>query len=250
MKAFEDSKYSRLLTAAGEAHAACDRFVGGWQNTYTAVGGEIFCHSGCANCCTLAVNCTFGEALVIAEASPATVFERLGPHVQTLSSLAQAAPTLPAWLRTHRAESGGCPFLSADGTCAIYALRPLTCRALLATREPRWCAADFSALSSDEKQAFMASLDRSVVAFPMHYVAATREYAEMQERELLCAMADQYGFALYGSLPVLVWLARERQLGSTLSAGLDATRRLLADCGLGSPFLATMVEGSEIVGEP
>jgi Fe-S-cluster containining protein len=181
-------------------------------------------------------------AMRAAAALSAEQHEQLRFHLHQIGPLAQAATSMPDWLRTHRTQSGGCPFLNAHGACGIYSVRPASCRALLATREPRWCTMDFSTLASSEKQAFMASLDRSVVAFPLHYVAAAREYGERLERILLQAMAAEYGFALYGNLPALVWLERELGLGKTVAAGRAATEELLAAVGLSSPFLITRIE--------
>jgi Fe-S-cluster containining protein len=237
----EQNSLNRLRAATDLAMKRLDQFSAGWQNAFAAASGHIHCRRGCCNCCTLAVNCSYPEAQVASAALLADHLPRLRQHVHHLADLTQTASSLPAWLRAHRAGSGGCPFLDPDGTCTIYAARPLTCRALLATREPTWCATDFSSLSSQEKQSFMASLDRDVVDFPMHYVAATKQYAEQQEQGLLQTMADMYGFALYGSLPVLIWLEQEGGLSAAISAGQAAAARLLAESGLGSPFLVTMV---------
>ncbi len=240
----DQNSRTRLRAATDQATKNLDKFSTGWQSAFAAASGQIHCRRGCSNCCTLAVNCSYPEALVASSALLAAHLPRLQQHVFHLVTLAQSASSLPAWLRAHRAGSGGCPLLDPDGTCTIYAARPLTCRALLATREPTWCAADFSTLSSQEKQDFMASLDRDVVDFPMHYVAATKQSAEQQEQGLLQAMADAYGFALYGSLPVLIWLEREGGLGATVSAGQAATARLLAESGLDSPYLVTIIGGN------
>jgi Fe-S-cluster containining protein len=218
-----------------------DRFLADWQHTYSASGGTIHCRSGCAGCCSLAVNCTFPEALRLAPALSALQHERLRNHIVTIRPLAQRATTMAEWLRLHRRLNGGCPFLSDDGTCGVYAVRPVSCRALLATKEPGWCTMDFSSLTSTEKQQFMASLDQSVVAFPLHYVAAARAYGEELEQNLLRDMARRFGFALYGNLPVLVWLVREHGLDAVLSAGRSAAATVVAEARLDSPFLVTIV---------
>lgn len=226
-----------VATTAAEE---CDRFTTGWRTAYATAGGELFCGRGCSGCCSLAVNCTLPEALRLVAVLTTYQRDRLRTHVQRLLQLADVATTLPDWLRAHRRQAGSCPFLAPDGACEVYAHRPLSCRALLATREPRWCSVDFSTLSSNDKQAFMASLDRSIVAFPLHYVAATRQYAEALEQSLLQGMLAQWGVAVYGSLPVLAWLESEYTLSDAVSAGGAAVEQLLAAHGVQSPFLVTI----------
>jgi hypothetical protein len=237
----QDSAWAGLLNMTARCGKDFDRFLSDWHDAYTLAGGRVFCHCGCSGCCSLVVNCSFPEALRAATALSDAQRERLQRYIQVISTLAHDAATLPEWLRAHRTQSGGCPFLTVAGTCGIYAERPASCRALLATREPNWCTADFSALSSGEKQAFMASLDRSIVAFPLHYVAVARERGEELEHSLLQAMTDRYGFALYGNLPVLVWLEQEFGLSDAVSAGRVATERLLAEARFNSPLLVTMI---------
>jgi Fe-S-cluster containining protein len=234
---------TRLQATTVQAATKLDHFSAGWQNAFTAASGTIHCRRGCSNCCNLTVNCSYPEALVASSTLLSTQLPHLQQHVHRLATLAQTASTLPAWLRIHRAESGGCPFLDADGACTIYAVRPLTCRALLATREPTWCATDFSTLSSQEKQDFMASLNRDVVDFPMHYVAATKQFAVQHEQSLLQTMAAEYGFALYGSLPILLWLEQTGGLSTAINSGQTATTKLLTESGLDSPFLVTIIGG-------
>jgi hypothetical protein len=151
-----------------------------------------------------------------------------------------AAADLKSWLGLHRTVIGSCPFLEADGACGVYTVRPFSCRALLSTKESRWCGADFSVLGSEEKRTFVASLDLTVVAFPMHYVRVTQELG--QELEALAAqrMREQFGFSLYGNFPVLAHLEREHRLSTVFPAGREAVEQLLTREGLNHPFLATL----------
>ena len=196
--------------------------------------------AGCSTCCTLAVNCTLPEAMVVAAALTDSQVERLAAHVARLPAVAASSSDLKEYLRRQRQELGACPFLEDDGRCGVYPARPLSCRALLSTREPHWCGIDFATLSSAEKQEFMAGLDRSIVAFPLHYVAATREQGQLRESDLAGAMTGRFGFYLYGNLPALVYLERQHRLGEAVAAGRETTMSLLTAAGLDHPFLVTV----------
>ncbi|HEY6009406.1 MAG TPA: YkgJ family cysteine cluster protein, partial [Geobacteraceae bacterium] len=177
--------------------------VRSWMTEYAARGGKIFCGRGCSDCCTLAVNVPFSETLAIAALLTDLQAARLAAHVERLIRLPTAAADMKNYLRRHRQELGPCPFLDADGACSVYAVRPCACRALLATRESRWCAMDFATLTSAEKEAFVAGLDRNVVDFPMHYAAYPREFGQEMEATAARRMTETFGFSLYGSLPLL-----------------------------------------------
>ena len=113
---------------------------------------------------------------------------------------------LKSYLKEHRKQLGPCPFLAQSGSCSIYALRPLACRALLSTRPVAWCGVDFSELDNWDKQVYESSLDRQVVAWPTHYVAATQDFAQTLEKTLLETMAREKGWALSGNFAIMVWL--------------------------------------------
>ncbi|NIQ11621.1 MAG: YkgJ family cysteine cluster protein, partial [Gammaproteobacteria bacterium] len=119
---------------------------------------------------------------------------------------------LKDYLRRHRSEIGPCPFLDSQDFCSIYSSRPLSCRALLSTRPAEWCRIDFSELDHWDKQAFESSLDRKVVAWPSHYVAATQDYAREMETQLMVEMQQQQGWALSGNFAVMTWLEVNCQL--------------------------------------
>jgi Fe-S-cluster containining protein len=222
-------------------HRSClDQLTAGAVASYRARGGEIHCRRGCSGCCTLAVNATWPEAHHLADGLDEGQADRLTAYVDRLVGALPGIRDPKGYLALHRRELGACPFLARDGACGVYERRPLSCRALLSTRESSWCAMDFSTLSSGEKQAYMASLDRTAVAFPLHYLALTRDAGENLEQQLLRAMHETCGFSLYGSMPVLVHLARRYRLAGAVAAGSAAVRALLRQAGLDHPLLLSL----------
>ena len=187
------------------------------------------------------MNCTFFEAQHLAERLDEALLQRVDHYTERLKKLLRRY-NLKDYLRRHRRESGGCPLLGADGACQAYEIRPLSCRALLATKESRWCGADFGELTSAEKQAFVNSLDRAATAFPLHYLAAAQDAGRELERQSLLKMAGEYGFSLYGNMPVMVHLASRWGLAATVPAGAAATRELLQRAGLDHPLLLQLEE--------
>ena len=203
---------------------------------YRSKGGKIFCQKGCAGCCTLAVNCTAAEAVLLAAELDDRRKEELTSYIERLKMGIAGVSDLRGYLRMHRKELCGCPFLD-DGICGVYPARPISCRALLSTMESRWCGADFSELGSGEKQAFADSLDRSAVAFPMHYLASPQSAGRELEMQASMQMAKEFGFSLYGSMPVLVHLFTESSLMEAFGSGPEAVLAAAASAGLDSPFL-------------
>jgi Fe-S-cluster containining protein len=210
-----------------------------WIKGYTLLGGTVFCADNCCNCCSLAVNCTWPETLCIADVITSDCLQRLKNHVEKLRSILRTATDFKSYLKMHRQEVGSCPFLER-GSCSIYEARPYSCRALLATKESSWCGADFSGMTSEEKQAFVNSLDMKVVSFPMHYVAATQEFGRDLETRISKTMAQHFGFSLYGNLPLMVLLNCEYDFGNTVRKGHEATVALLEQEGLHHPYLVTL----------
>lgn len=208
-----------------------------WTAGYAADGGRIFCSKGCRGCCTLAVGATFTEARAIAAGLPAELAARVDDYVARLLALRERVTDLTSFLRLHRREIGSCPFLDDAGACAVYSRRPFACRALLATRESSWCAVDFAKLPAAEKQAFMASLDPAVAAFPTHYAAVPRRLGEEFEALAKRRMAETFGFALSGNLPLLVHLERDRQLSALIATGYEAAAEALDRFGVTAPYL-------------
>lgn len=229
-----------LLDDVRDQQALFDVAIRDWITGYALKQGTIHCGRGCHACCSLAVNCTFTEALAVSTALADRHAAALAEHAADIRAAAFAAPDFPSFLRARRAL-GGCPFLDEDGACGVYDRRPFSCRSLLSTRESRWCGADFSTLSRGEKQAFMESLDQSVVAFPMHYVKATQDLGQDFENHAANRMAETFGFSLYGNLPALVFLERGHRLSEAAATGRDAVRELVERAGFGHPFLVSFL---------
>ena len=227
-----------LMDEIRDQQALFDVAVRDWIAGYALKQGAIHCGKGCHACCSLAVNCTFTEALAVSTALADRHAAALADHVAEIRAAAFSAPDFPSFLRARRAL-GSCPFLDSDGACGVYGQRPFSCRSLLSTRESRWCGADFSALSREEKRAFMESLDQTVAAFPMHYVKATQDLGQDFESCAAGRMAETFGFSFYGNLPVLVFLEREHRLSGTAPGGADAVRKLVEQAGYNHPFLVT-----------
>jgi len=237
-----NSSFSELLPQVTKEQHDFDLRAADWAAIYRNSGGSVHCRSGCDCCCSLAVNCTFPESLFIASAITPTQASRLQERADCLRALLPQTTGIKEFLKAHRSLPGGCPFLSGDGTCSIYPIRPLSCRSLLSTRESNWCNADFSELTTEEKQAFMASLDRSAVAFPTHYAALPQELASTAEQRLLSAMLLQTGLAIYGNLPLLVHLEYAYGISNHLLNGISAVSDAVAAAGLLHPFLITIIE--------
>jgi Fe-S-cluster containining protein len=231
----------RLLNQAVQTlHTRFDRSAGDWFTRFAAQGGRLYCGRGCSGCCTLTVNATLPEAVLAAEVLSAAQADALRTHIPRLLAIADAAD-LKNYLRRQRQEVGLCPFLAADGACGIYACRPLACRSLYSTRPADYCATDFANLHPLEKQAFLSTLDRDIVAFPTHYAAFPRDLGLELEGELIWRMREVLGFSLTGSFPLLVWLVREKDLLAVAGQGVGAVRKLLAGEGLESPFLLGII---------
>lgn len=226
-----------LLDDVQQKHSFLSQLTTALTADYRRTGGQIYCGKGCSNCCSLVVNCTYPEALLLAERLDEELLQRVDGYTERLKSLLDGVSGLKDYLRLHRRESGGCPLLGSDGACRAYALRPLSCRALLATRESRWCGADFAGLTTAEKEAFVASLDPAVTAFPLHYLAAAQNAGRELERQLLLTMGRDHGFSLYGNMPVMVHLASRWQLQEAGANGAVAVRELLQRAGLDQPLL-------------
>lgn len=218
-------------------HARMDAEVTAWQQAYAAGGGKIHCGRGCVNCCRLAVEATYPEALAAAEAFSGDQLSSLEGWVGGLKEMLMGSTDLKDYLRLYRQRMAGCPFVEEDGACGIYGVRPLACRALLSTRNPDWCGIDLGALHPLERQAFLSSLDPSVVAWPTHYAAAPQDAGRELEAEISLRMAQLYGFSLSGNFPYLVWLIVKRDLGMMVLRGEESVRALLREEGVPS-FLA------------
>jgi Fe-S-cluster containining protein len=211
------------------------------RGEYLAGGGTLYCRSGCSGCCTLHVHCLYTEAMRIATTIDAQQKKQVAVHATALQQLAQDAPDLKNFLRHSRDRLGGCPFLDHQGRCSIYPVRPMACRALLSTKEPHYCAVDFSTLSSEEKQAFMASLDRNAVNFPTHYLAAPQHMAAEAEQLQHQAMLKRFDIAVSGNLPYLVFLEQEYHFSTVIAQGSTEAQSFLQHHQLEIPFLLQIV---------
>ncbi|MDK9716806.1 MAG: YkgJ family cysteine cluster protein [Trichlorobacter sp.] len=229
-----------LLASVQERQDCFDHLCTAWSSEYRQRGGALYCGKGCSGCCSLVVNCSFPEAMLVAAALDQQQQERLKAQIPHIQKAANSSTNLKEWLRSYRFEAGPCPFLDQTGACGVYAARPLSCRSLFATKEPAWCVTDFASLASNEKQAFMESLDRSAVAFPTHYAATPQEIGQELEEATLKQMETVYGFSLLGSLPWLVWLELEHQLSSRFTGGRDAVQQHLTAEGVTNPFLIVL----------
>lgn len=230
---------SDVLEELHKRQVLLDQFCCAWSSEYRQRGGTVYCSKGCSGCCTLVVNCTLLEALPIAAVCLPQQEERLQELAPRLKTTADSCGSLKEWLAAYRSQLGPCPFLSSDGCCSVYEVRPLSCRSLLATCSPNWCTTDFGNLNSEEKQTFMECLDRSAVAFPTHYAATTQEIGRELEEATLRQMESAYGFSLVGCLPWLVWLEQEHRISTLLAAGEEAVSRYLTQHDLNNRFLLT-----------
>lgn len=228
-----------LAKLSGERQTELDVAIGAWRQG-PGVDVRLWCGPGCGNCCALTVNCTLAEALAIASALTEPLRERLAAASQKIIVHARQCSDARSFLSGYRHAVGPCPFLADGADCAIYAHRPLACRALLSTRPPDWCGVNLAELPGYERDAFLASLDRSVVAFPSHYAAAPQELAGDFERGLILAMIRQAGFGVTGNLPVLAWLGGQPGFGAALADGDVALRRFLTEYRCDHPFLVQL----------
>ena len=230
--------WQQLLAELAETRQRFDRQIERLCGQLEIDQVNLYCQKGCANCCTLAVNCSFPEALALARSLDDPQQQALKAKIPQLQLLSRRANDFKEFLRAFRDQLGGCPFLAAaDGSCGIYPQRPFSCRALISTRNSSWCGVDFSSLHPQEKTAFISSLDPQLVAFPSHYLSETQELGLEFESQTRVAMRDSFGFSLTGNLLYLVWLELEHQLSEVIPGGANLTRKFLEEKQLDLPFL-------------
>ena len=218
-------------------HEQLDKFTNDWQARYLASGKRIHCREGCSGCCHLAVHATYPETVAVAELLTESQSTKLSGYIECLKTALPEFHDLKNYLKRHRQALGPCPFLDAQGACSIYAIRPLSCRALLSTRPAAWCTVDFSVLGQLDKQAYESSLDHQVVAWPTHYVAATKDFGQELEDTLLEAMQREKGWSLSGNFAVMVWLEKNSRLSRIKAATTQQVRDILTANGLNNPLL-------------
>lgn len=120
-----------VLAAVLACHRAAEQAWADARAAEPAQSVTASCAAGCGWCCHQPVEASTIEVLAIAA------------HLRHHSDAATVRARLAAW-------PGGrlCPFL-ADGTCAIYPVRPLKCRGLYQP-DPRWCMATFAKIDPPE----------------------------------------------------------------------------------------------------
>lgn len=105
---------------------------------YLASAPPPACRAGCGWCCHQQVGITIYEAVRIAAHLGALPPEQGRPLIERTRADAKVTAGLStaAWAESRRA----CAFLGSDGTCRIYAVRPLRCRGLYSI-DANFCAA-------------------------------------------------------------------------------------------------------------
>lgn len=235
--------WSKILAGLETGHRQIDERSSAFQALAASHRSRIYCEKGCCNCCTLTVDCSFSEALAISRALSAAQRQLVAEKIPLLTEISRQTGNLKEFLHRFREQFGGCPFLvQEDGCCGIYPQRPFSCRALLSTRNSSWCAVDFTSLHPLEKEAFLSSLDRELVAFPTHYLAASRELGQELETQAVCAMRETFSVALSGNLIYQVWLEQKYRLSAVIAEGVSATRAFLTERQLELPFLLQVEE--------
>ena len=134
-------------------------------------GGEhrIACRRGCNKCCTAFVRVTFAEAAAIAQwlfdrsntdrlnrfrEKTARWLTAAGPEVEMLEALAtryhvhlesgSESQLFAEAVRTYHRRKLMCPFNADDGSCDIYRLRPVVCRAFFVVDTSEGCGPDLN----------------------------------------------------------------------------------------------------------
>lgn len=193
-------------------HQQFASFFAAWFNSYRESGKPLYCREGCSGCCHLAVHATFPEAVAVAAELSAWQTTELNAYVERIKKAHKDWGDLKSYLKEHKNKLGPCPFLNQQSCCSIYPLRPLACRALLSTRPAVWCTVDFSELDNWDKQAYENGLDRQIVAWPTHFVAATQDFGQKLENSQLEAMTHEKGWSLSGNFAIMVWLEKNCHL--------------------------------------
>jgi Fe-S-cluster containining protein len=229
-----------LVDLVKERQEELDAAIVAWRES--ATGLHLWCGPQCGNCCSLAVNTTLPEAFALEAVLTDDQRQQLSATTRKLTEHARQANDARTFLVGYRSTVGPCSFLDAEANCTVYRDRPLACRALLATRPADWCGVNLAELLEIERDSFLASLDRGVVAWPTHYAAAPQQLAAELERGLIFAMIRFYGFGVTGNLPLLVDLAGQPGCSAALAGGAAAFRQFVSDRGIDHPFLVQLHE--------
>ena len=137
------------------------------------------CRAGCWFCCTTPVAVTVFEAamvksaiMTLAEEEQQAVWERLQAHIAAQDQ-AFAAATAER-ISFHRR----CPLLTDEGTCSVYAGRPLACRSVLsldAERCRQWFLEDEL---GDPERPFALTNNAALVGVPELMVTLNEGYLD------------------------------------------------------------------------
>jgi Fe-S-cluster containining protein len=231
-------------------HAELETFTNKFLAGYGSSDKTIYCCEGCSGCCQLAVHAAYPEVVPVAEGLSEKQENNLAAYIKRLKAALPEITSLKTYLKSHRQKIGPCPFLDTRGRCSIYSLRPLSCRALLSTRPAAWCTVDFSELSCWDKQAYESSLDRQVVAWPTHYVAATQSFAQGLENHLLLSMKQEKGWSLSGNFAMMTWLEHTSKLSERNITTKQQLHDLLTNSGLDHPLLFNLSVSDQTTRSP
>jgi Fe-S-cluster containining protein len=121
-----------------------------------SLGSTTACSAGCSFCCHVHVEVTRAEVLAIVafvEALDAGDRAPLRERIEARVAEAASMTHEERWARRIP-----CALLASDGTCAVYAARPLRCRAFHSADRAR-CERSFEG-GSEEAPATIPALDR------------------------------------------------------------------------------------------
>lgn len=158
------SLYSEAMDTYGRVDRVAEEVV---QLIHSSGEHRIACRRGCNTCCMVFVRVTFAEAAAIAQwlfepsnsarlrrfrEKTATWRTAVGPEVEMLEALATRhdihldsgsdSQLFAEALRTYHRRKLMCPFNADDGSCGIYALRPVVCRAYFVVDTSEYCGLD------------------------------------------------------------------------------------------------------------
>jgi len=234
--------WKHIISSVRDEQKNFDSTIETWLSTYVNSGGHIYCAKGCSGCCNLTVNSTYPEAAAIDREDLQVHSSKLTNHIQRLIESAKQSKDWLTFLRKHRKDVGYCPFITSDGRCTIYSYRPFSCRALLSTRNSDWCTIDLSELPPIEKKLYLDSLDRNIVAYPVHYVDKTQSIGYRHEKTISSLMETAFGFSLSGNFALLVYLEMNYQLSHLVVEGFEETKKFLMTENLYHPYLLNLTK--------
>ncbi len=146
----QQSDFQRLIAILDvwmpELYSIYDRYI---QLSAIEKAEPVFCGSGCSTCCkhyptsiepfellylhaALYNREDYGN-IIYAFHQRASIFQKLAGGVV---NTAQEEDEL---LYTYFLKNIPCPMLAKDGSCSIYAFRPMTCRMFISFSEPKYC---------------------------------------------------------------------------------------------------------------